>query len=44
MQLMQTISEQLDGNIMIENKEGTIVKVYFRQQVVEKINDTAYDI
>ncbi|MEO5594938.1 MAG: histidine kinase dimerization/phosphoacceptor domain -containing protein [Chitinophagaceae bacterium] len=44
MQLMQTLSEQLDGNMQIENKEGTIVKVCFRQQVVERINDTAYNI
>ncbi|MEP6748859.1 MAG: histidine kinase dimerization/phosphoacceptor domain -containing protein [Bacteroidota bacterium] len=38
MQLMQTLSEQLDGNIKIENMEGTVVKVCFRQQGTVKIS------
>lgn len=37
MQLMQTLSEQLDGNMTIESKEGAIVKICFRLQVAEKI-------
>jgi two-component sensor histidine kinase len=41
---MQTLSEQLDGSMQIENKEGTIVKVCFRQQTMEKIKDTAFHI
>ena len=36
-QLMKTLSEQLDGKIEIDNKEGTSVKVYFRAYVAEKI-------
>ncbi len=43
-QLMQTLSEQLDGSMRIENKEGTVVKVCFRQQTMEKLKDTAFHI
>ncbi|MEP6748858.1 MAG: histidine kinase dimerization/phosphoacceptor domain -containing protein [Bacteroidota bacterium] len=35
MRLMQTLSEQLDGNMKIESTEGTVVKVFFRQQVID---------
>ncbi|MEP7108327.1 MAG: histidine kinase dimerization/phosphoacceptor domain -containing protein [Ferruginibacter sp.] len=44
MQLMQTLSEQLDGKMKIENKDGTIVNVYFRQQAVDKITEIAMNI
>ncbi|MEO6550243.1 MAG: histidine kinase dimerization/phosphoacceptor domain -containing protein [Ferruginibacter sp.] len=40
-QLMQTLSEQLDGNIKIESLEGTVVKVYFRDQGIKKTNRTS---
>ena len=41
MQLMQTLSEQLDGNMEIVNKNGIIIKVCFRPQAVEKITALA---
>ncbi|CAN5621304.1 hypothetical protein BH11BAC3_BH11BAC3_01910 [soil metagenome] len=41
MQLMQTLSEQLDGNMKMESNEGTIVKVCFRQQDIKKIDNTS---
>ncbi|MEO5638377.1 MAG: sensor histidine kinase [Chitinophagaceae bacterium] len=44
MQLMQTLSEQLDGNMKIESKEGTIVKVCFRRPVIKKTDDTSENI
>ncbi|MEP7108328.1 MAG: sensor histidine kinase [Ferruginibacter sp.] len=37
MRLMQTLSQQLDGNIKIESKEGAMVKVCFKQQARENI-------
>ncbi|CAN5478920.1 hypothetical protein BH11BAC5_BH11BAC5_11520 [soil metagenome] len=44
MQLMQTLSEQLDGCMKIENKEGTIVKVCFRQHVKKNTEGTSGNI
>lgn len=41
MRLMQTLSEQLDGNIKIENKQGTTVRICFRHQVIEQLADTS---
>ena len=39
MQLMQTLSEQLDGNVWVESQNGTIIKVIFKPHLAEK---TAY--
>lgn len=36
MQLMQTLSEQLDGNVWIESQNGTIIKVIFKPHLAEK--------
>ena len=44
MQLMQTLSEQLDGNMKIESEEGTIVKVCFRQHVKGKTENKSENI
>ena len=36
MQLMQTLSEQLDGNVWVESQNGTIIKVIFKPHLAEK--------
>ena len=40
MQLMQTLSDQLDGKFNIENNNGTVVKVHFRQPAGDPVVDT----
>lgn len=44
MQLMQTLSEQLVGNMKIENNGGAIIKVCFRQEVIERTVHTSENI
>ena len=33
---MQTLSEQLDGNVWVESQNGTIIKVIFKPHLAEK--------